>query len=221
MKMNQPEVLFRYLPSSEGGFSVGGVPGLRKLATGFHSVAVGPGLGQSNSLVLFLESILKGIHCPMVLDADALNILAGHPRLMKFIRGKILTPHPKEMSRLSKKSLNEVLANRISVTRNFAKRHGAYVVMKSYRSVVATPKGEVWINSTGGPNLAVAGSGDVLTGVIAGLLAQGLQPEKALLAAVYLHGRAGDEIAKRLGDRGTLASEIATEVPRAIRALIN
>lgn len=220
MQMKNPEVLFRYLPSAGGGFSVAALPELKKLSSGFHSLAVGPGLGQSGSLILFLSSLLKGIHRPMVLDADALNIIAGHRRLMKSLRGRILTPHPKEMARLTGKSLKQILSNRISIATQFAKRHQVYLVLKSYRSVVATPEGEVWINSTGGPNLAVAGSGDVLTGIIAGLLAQGLNRKQALLAGVYLHGRAGDEIAKRLGDRGTLAGEIAAEVPKVIKEMI-
>jgi NAD(P)H-hydrate epimerase len=220
MQMKYPEVLFRFLPSSQGGFSLAGVPELKKLSSGFHSLAVGPGLGTSSPLVLFLHSVLRGIHRPMVLDADALNLIASHPRLKKWIQGKILTPHPKEMARLARRSLKEILAQRIGVARHFAKRHRAYIVLKSYRSVVATPQGAVWINSTGGPNLAVAGSGDVLTGLIAGLLAQGLNREQALLAGVYLHGRAGDQIARRLGDRGTLASEIAAEVPKVLKDLI-
>jgi ADP-dependent NAD(P)H-hydrate dehydratase / NAD(P)H-hydrate epimerase len=221
MKMGHPEILYRFLPSAQGGFSVDGVPELKKLSAGFHSLAVGPGLGISAPLVLFLESILKGIHRPMVLDADALNLISAHPRLIKYLHGKILTPHPKEMARLVHRPLKEILAKRLEITRRFAKRHKAYVVLKSYRSVVANPKGEAWINSTGGPNLAVAGSGDVLTGIIAGLLAQGLSPQYALMAGTYLHGRAGDEIAKRLGDRGTLASEIAAEVPKVIKELID
>jgi NAD(P)H-hydrate epimerase len=220
MGLQHPEVLFRYLPSAKGGFSIQAVAELRKMSAGFHSLAVGPGLGQSTELSLFMEGILRGIHRPMVLDADALNLISGRRSLLKWVRGNILTPHPKEMSRLTGRPLKELLANRISITRNFAKRHQAYVVLKSYRSVVATPQGEVWINSTGGPNLAVAGSGDVLTGVIAGLLAQGLKPKAALLAGIYLHGRAGDELAKRLGDRGTLASEIADEVPKVIKEMI-
>jgi NAD(P)H-hydrate epimerase len=156
----------------------------------------------------------------MVLDADALNLIAAHPKLKKYLHGKILTPHPKEMARLLKKPLKEVLRRRYELTRRFAKTQRCYVVLKSYRSIMANPKGEVWINSTGGPNLAVAGSGDVLTGIIAGLLAQGLSPWHALLAGVYLHGRAGDELARRLGDRGTLASEIAAEVPKVIKKMI-
>jgi NAD(P)H-hydrate epimerase len=220
MQMKYPEVLFRYLPSTSGGFSLAAVPELKKLSLGFHSLAVGPGLGQSASLVLFLSSMLKGIHRPMVLDADGLNNISGHRSLMKYLRGRILTPHPKEMARLTGKTLKQILSERIFIAARFAKRHQCYLVLKSYRSVVATPEGEVWINSTGGPNLAVAGSGDVLTGVLSGLLAQGFNRKQALLAGVYLHGRAGDEIAKRLGDRGTLAGEIAAEIPKVIKELM-
>lgn len=221
LNLKHPEILYHLVPGGSGRFSPQGVGEIRKLASGFHAVAVGPGLGQSTGLLIFLEGILKGVRRPMVLDADALNLIAVHPRLKKLLKGKIMTPHPKEMSRLLGIPLEKVLADRIGLTRRFAERHGVHLVLKGYRSVVASPGGGVWINSTGGPNLAVAGSGDVLTGIIASLLAQGLPPRKALLAGIFLHGRAGDRLAERLGDRGTLSSEIASELPKAIKALLD
>ncbi|MFO1462140.1 MAG: ADP/ATP-dependent (S)-NAD(P)H-hydrate dehydratase, partial [bacterium] len=172
--------------------------------------------GQSESLREFLRQVLRHLKQPKVLDADALNNLAALKGRGALLRGAVLTPHLLEMSRLCGRPVSEIQARPVESARRFARRHRCWLVLKGYRSVIAGPKGQVWINSSGGPNLATAGSGDVLTGTIAGLLAQGLKSEIAVPTAVFLHGRAGDLLAERQGDRGTLASEIARRLSEAV-----
>lgn len=214
-----PELILHFLPSDDEGFLPMAAGEIRKLGKKFQAMALGPGWGVTAHNQELLSSLLALRGIPKVLDADALNILSESPALMKKIRGCLLTPHPKEMSRLVGLSVAEVLKRRVEIAKAFARKYGVYLILKSYRSVAANPKGEIWINSVGGPNLAVAGSGDVLTGILVGLLAQGLKPQAAMLTGLYLHGRAGDRLAGRLGDRGTLASEVAGEVPRVIKEL--
>jgi hydroxyethylthiazole kinase-like uncharacterized protein yjeF len=221
MKLKYPEVILRFLTSKGGKFSSCSLPELLDYGKGFQALAVGPGWGQGGELPEFLLGILKENPQPKVIDADALNLLAKHPSLLKHVAGSILTPHPKEMSRLVKMDVKDLMAKRIQVGQAFSKKHGVWLLIKSYRSVVTGPKGEVFINSVGGPNLAVAGSGDVLTGILAALLAQGFNAKRAVLAGIYLHGRAGDRLAAKLGDRGSLASEVAAQVPHVIQELLS
>src|SRR5262249_556456 len=152
-----------------------------------------------------VRNAVRKTEAPLILDADALNALAddGETRravpLRKF--PMILTPHPGEMARLTGLSVARIQKDRIDTARDFAAKYGVIVVLKGFQTVTAIPKGDVFINTTGNPGMATAGMGDVLTGVIASLIAQGLESQKAAIAGVYLHGRAGDRIAERLGDR--------------------
>jgi len=216
-----PEVILQSWPSFGGKFAPGQPSDLERELRPFNALAVGPGLGQGGELVAFMELILKKNRKPVVIDADGLNLISKNRALLKHLGGTILTPHPKEMSRLCGKSLQEIQADRVGVATGFAKKYRLWLVLKGYRSVIAGPRGEVYLNSSGGPNLAVAGSGDVLTGMIAALLAQGLNARKASLAGVYLHGVAGDRLAQKLGDRGTLALEITEEIPLVLKELFS
>jgi NAD(P)H-hydrate epimerase len=151
-----------------------------------------------------------------VLDADALNALAGDAQLLWRARhGAILTPHPGEMARLVGRSTAEVQRQRVDVARTLARETGAVVVLKGSGTIVAAPDGRWTLNTTGGPILATGGTGDVLAGLTGSLLAQGLGPYDAARLAAFLHGRAGDRLAARLGDAGLLASELADELPLA------
>jgi NAD(P)H-hydrate epimerase len=217
--LRYPEVILQPIASTEGKFDAKGIGELAKLFKRFHSLALGPGLGQGGTLANFIKGILKISNLPIVIDADGLDALAKNPKLLSLVKGCILTPHPREMSRLCGKSLQEVLSKRIQTAKDFSKKYHVWLVLKGYRSIIAGPKGEIYINSTGGPNLATAGSGDVLTGMIAAFLAQGLKAKEALLLGVYLHGLAGDILAQCLGDRGTIASDIAKVIPLAIKEL--
>lgn len=214
-----PELIMLPVSSEGGQFCSSSVSSLMKKLETAQSLALGPGLGRGDRVRTFLLSLLSKRRPPTVLDADALNLVSENPKLKRWLRGAVLTPHPLEMARLCGSDLGNIREKPMSVARGFAKRYGCWLVLKGYRSVIASPKGELWINSTGGPNLATAGSGDVLTGIIAGLLAQGMKINDAVPCAVFLHGWAGDRLAKKMGDRGTLASDIAKEIPKAMMDL--
>jgi NAD(P)H-hydrate epimerase len=179
-------------------------------------VAIGPGLGQDPQTVQFVRAMVEQTPLPMVVDADGLNALAGHPTRYRWPR--IFTPHPGEMSRLNGRTIAEIQADRIAAARAFATERDVYLVLKGNRSVVAAPDGRVWINPTGSPAMATGGTGDVLTGLIAGLVAQFPdQIDTALLAAVYLHGRCGELGAAKLGEKSLIATDLFEYLPEAMR----
>jgi NAD(P)H-hydrate epimerase len=155
---------------------------------------------------------------PMVLDADALNALVPWAENVVGSREHplILTPHPGEMARLTGKTISDILHNRVTMAREFATLHGVILVLKGSRTLVAAPDGEVYVNPTGNPGMATGGTGDVLTGIIAGLLAQKADaPLAATIAAVYLHGLAGDLAAAKLGIRAMIATDITAHLGEA------
>ncbi len=179
-------------------------------------VAAGPGLGTHPETVALVRHLTASLAMPMVLDADALNALGAENIAAPGPR--ILTPHPGEMARLSGASIAGIQADRVGAARAFATGRGVWLVLKGNRSLIASPKGAVWINPTGSPALAKGGTGDVLTGLIAGLLAQFPSDTlSVLLAAVWLHGRAGELAAQALGDKSVLAGEVLQFLPEAIR----
>lgn len=181
-------------------------------------LALGPGLGQGEHALALLKKALA-LPCPLVLDADGLNLAAAHPgikdRLASRTETTLLTPHPGEAARLLGCSIAEVQADRLAVARQLAKTFHAIVVLKGSGSVIARPNGSVSVNSTGCPAMAAAGVGDVLTGLIAGLIAQGAEPGQALEAGVYLHGAAGERVWK---ERNRPPSICASELIDSIHA---
>ena len=194
---------------------------LAALTDGKTVLAMGPGLGQSPETAKFLAGFLSATQLPTVLDADALNILAAKPVLLaKLAKGRtlVLTPHPGEMARLAGISTAEVQANRLQVASSFAQRLGVTLVLKGARTLIAHPDGRVAVNTTGNPGMAKGGSGDLLTGLVAGLLAQ--YPEdagQAVEAAVYLHGLAADLAVLRSDQHTLLATDTLAEFSRAFR----
>ncbi len=181
------------------------------------ALAFGPGMGISSSTTEMLSDLLPQLEARCVVDADALNNLASH--LDVFSRMKqppVLTPHPGEMARLlpgtSSKTINE---DRIEIARTFATQHRVILVLKGANSVIADYQGKIAICPTGNPGMASAGMGDVLTGMITGLLAQGLSSWNAARAGVYLHGLAGDLAAKAIGETGLIASDVISAIPHA------
>jgi NAD(P)H-hydrate epimerase len=180
---------------------------LEALMAGKTVLAIGPGLGHSPETVKFASWLLAATKIPVVIDADALNILAAKPVLLtKMAKGRtlVLTPHPGEMARLTGMTVAEVQARRLETARAFAERLGVTLVLKGSRTLIAHPDGRVAVNTTGNPAMAKGGSGDLLTGLIAGLLAQYPgDAAGAVEAAVYLHGMAAD-LAVREGDEHTL-----------------
>jgi ADP-dependent NAD(P)H-hydrate dehydratase / NAD(P)H-hydrate epimerase len=184
--------------------------------TGMDVIAIGPGLGQQAAEVDLVRRAVAEWPQPMIVDADGLNALASAP-WTSAPSLRVLTPHPGEMSRLCGKRTAEILENRVDIARSFAVDHRVCLVLKGERTLVAHAGGEVWINPTGTPAMATGGSGDVLTGLIAGFLAQFPEsPEQAIAAAVYLHGLAGEIGARRLGEKPLIATDLLADLPAAI-----
>jgi len=194
---------------------------LAALIAGKTVMAIGPGLGQSPETVKFVTGLLAATKMPAVIDADALNILAAKPVLLaKLAKGRtlVLTPHPGEMARLAGITVAEVQANRLEVARGFARRTGVTLVLKGSRTLIAHPDGRVAVNTTGNPGMAKGGSGDVLTGLVAGMLAQyPAQAAQAVEAAVYLHGLAGDIAVRKLDEHTYLATDSLAQLSQAFR----
>jgi NAD(P)H-hydrate epimerase len=186
-------------------------------------IVAGPGLGQGPDVTVFVQELVAKSESPLVLDADALNALSSDPdRLQSGGEGArpiVITPHPGEMARLANTSVDEVQASRLDVARDFAVQHQIYVVLKGYRTLIATPEGRVFINPLGNPGMATGGTGDVLAGVLAAWLAQLLDAEAACKIAVYLHALAGDlteadegEVAMTAGDLAAHLGDAALEL---------
>jgi NAD(P)H-hydrate epimerase len=182
-------------------------------------VALGPGLGTAFSAIDLARRAMVEWPLPMVVDADGLNAIAG----TQWWGGehlRVLTPHPGEMARLAGLTTADVQRDRVAVVRDLAHARKVWVVLKGQRSVIAFPDGRVWINPTGTPAMATAGSGDILTGLIAGLLAQfPRQAEEAVAAAVYLHGLCGELGARVRGEKGLIATDLLEFWPSAVKAL--
>jgi NAD(P)H-hydrate epimerase len=186
-------------------------------------IACGPGLGRSPAVGEFVRSLLDRAALPLVLDADAITVLADDPgRLVgREERDVIITPHPGEMARLIGSSIEDVQANRIDVASDFATTHRVYVVLKGHRTIVATPEGRVYINPTGNAGMATGGTGDVLTGMIAAWLAQLLDAEAACRLAVFLHGAAGDLAEAEEGQVAMTATDVIANLGAALNRLCN
>ena len=184
-------------------------------------IAAGPGLGLHTDTAGFVGALLERGGGPLVLDADALNAVAGSPDLLQGREGRdiVITPHPGEMARLVQMSTEEVQGARIDVARDFATLHHVYVVLKGHRSLIATPAGHVFINPTGNAGMATGGTGDVLTGIIAAWLAQLLDAEAACKLAVYLHGLAGDLAEADDGEVAMTATDIIAHLGDAVLEL--
>jgi ADP-dependent NAD(P)H-hydrate dehydratase / NAD(P)H-hydrate epimerase len=184
-------------------------------------VAIGPGLSTSGDIFEIVASLIKELKLPLILDADALNVLIGRTDLLKTHTQEIIvTPHPGEISRLLGISIEDVQNNRIEVAGEFAQKFGVITVLKGSRTIIADPAGNIYINPTGNSGMATAGMGDVLTGIIASLIAQGLKPIDGAVCGVFLHGLAGDDIARNKGEHGMIASDLVSELPLTIKKLI-
>jgi NAD(P)H-hydrate epimerase len=193
------------------------------LTRGMTVLAIGPGLGQSAGTLKFITGLLASTKVPAVIDADALNMLAANPsaltklaKMGKAGRTIVLTPHPGEMARLAGASVAEIQNDRLNVARSFAMKHGVTLVLKGWRTLIAHPDGSVAVNTTGNPSMAKGGSGDMLTGWIAGLLAQyPAEPARAVEAAVYLHGLASDFAVQGNDERTLLPTDTLREFSQA------
>jgi len=190
---------------------------LMRLAEGRDALAVGPGLGTGPEAHARVRALLAGARCPLVLDADGLNVSSVAE--LRSEAPRVLTPHPGEAARLRGTTAAEVQADRLGHARALATATGAVVVLKGRRTVVAAPDGRAAFNASGNAGMATAGTGDVLTGVVSALLARGLPPFDAARLAAFVHGDAGDRAAEELGQDGMIASDLAARLPAALRAL--
>lgn len=187
---------------------------------GKQALAIGPGLGTSGTTTVAVHRLLTEAEVPAVVDADALNVLAGSLGVLKErSRATVLTPHPGEAARLFEVSVDEILADRVGFVRSRAVEHRVVLVLKGHQTLVGTPQGEVFVNSTGNPGMASGGSGDVLTGTVGALLAQGYDAVVAACLGVFLHGRAGDLAAETAGLEGMRASDLIEHLPGAFLSL--
>ena len=185
----------------------------------YDAVGMGPGLGQHEDTAIALISQIRRTQCPMVIDADALNILASHKAWMQQLpQNLILTPHVGEFDRLGNRG-SEGDYDRLSKALDLAQHLQAYILLKGHFSALCLPSGKVYFNPTGNAGMATAGSGDVLTGIITGLLARGYNREDACIVGMYLHGLAGDLAVKQLGKESLMAGDIVSYLPQAFELL--
>ncbi len=212
----QPCYMTAEMPADRAGrFSRSALSPLVALAESATAVVVGPGLGQSPALVELIVGLLEQIRRPLVLDADALNALAGRTAaLQRRPAPTLLTPHPGEFARLLGSDTRRVQADRVELTVQFARQHGVVLVLKGAGTVVSDGQ-RVYVNTTGNPGMATGGSGDVLTGLLGALLAQGMLPFEAAVLGVFVHGRAGDLARDAVGEVSLIASDLLDNLPAA------
>jgi NAD(P)H-hydrate epimerase len=217
-----PELMTEPLAETEaGGIAKAALDGGRfvQVASPMTVVAIGPGLGHDPETIEFVQEAVRHVKVPLVLDADGLNAFQGKTDLLDGRnRPLVLTPHPGEMSRLAGISIKAVQADRLRVARDFAREHHLILVLKGNRTIVALPEGTAWVNPTGNPGMATGGTGDILTGMTAGIIAQ--MPNdvaRAAVAAVYLHGLAGDVACETLGEHSLVATDLLNGLPGAFR----
>lgn len=216
-----PEAMTLPLPFSKRSFSDADYELIFSAAETKKALAIGPGLGSEEATGRLVERLYGGLSVPMVVDADGLNLLAANPVLLSQAAGpRVLTPHPGEMARLAGISAGMVQRDRPGIAAAFAREHGIYLVLKGAATVVAAPDGRLAVNPTGNSGMAAGGMGDVLTGLLAGLVAQGVPPWEASCLAVYLHGLAADRLVRAGQPFGFLAGEVAAELPAAFAELL-
>ena len=219
LESNLLEAMTAPMPETDvSTFGIEAFDPLNEFAKSRNAIALGPGIGTQEETGELVRKIIPSLNQSCVVDADALNLIAGHhSRLLSSNIPHIVTPHPGEMARLlghtSPKSVNQ---DRLGISVRFAKTHQVIVVLKGARTIIASPNGQAAICPTGNPGMASAGMGDALTGVIVGLLAQGLSPWDAARAGVYLHGLAGDIGAEKWGQAGLIASDLIECIPDAL-----
>ena len=216
------ELMTEPLPATEAGsIALDAIKSgrLQELAKVMTVVAIGPGIGRDPATVEFVHEAVRQIKSPLVVDADGLNAFAGHTEWLDGReRPLVLTPHPGEMSRLASISIKAVQADRLGVARQFAQAHHLVLVLKGNRTIIALPDGTAWVNPTGNPGMATGGTGDILTGMTAGVIGQ--MPSdvaRAAIAAVYLHGLAGDVAAETMGEHSLVATDLLGALPEAFR----
>ena len=205
------------LPDKEGLLTPDAIGPLMSALDRADVVAIGPGLSRQSSVGELVLALLEKIRVPIVIDADGLFHLADHLDRLKAFSGRVvLTPHPGELSHLIDQPADRIDANRIEATRRFATEHGVVLLLKGRPTAIGTPDGDLFLNSTGNTGLATGGSGDALTGLIAGLLAGGASPADAAILGAYLHGATADRLARDIAERTILPSDLIAGLPSVI-----
>ena len=206
----EAELMVRPLPSTrQGTLSLKGFLEIKRFCLSQNVLAIGPGLSQNNTTQKLICKILQAVRLPAVIDADGLNALAGNLKVLNACRGRaVLTPHPGEFTRVFGGRLNDSAIFRKKRALETARQYGVVTVLKGHHTVVASPEGNCYVNMTGNPGMATAGSGDVLTGIVAALIGQGLSCYEAACLGVHVHGLAGDLAAKKVGQISLTAGDI-------------
>lgn len=221
MEVKLTEVMTSPLEDTPGGWlAPAAFKDIEKLWSRFSALVLGPGILPNADTLELMAKVIEKSPVPLAIDAGGLDAIAAQPELLgKAGVSLVLTPHPGEMARILGVSPEEVQQDRVGIARDYAKRNGVTLVLKGSRTVVATASGQIYINPSGNPGMASGGMGDVLIGMIGGFLAQGLAPDAAALAAVYLHGLAGDKAGEEKGQRALIASDLLDKLPGLIRGL--
>jgi hydroxyethylthiazole kinase-like uncharacterized protein yjeF len=216
------EVMVKPLPSTgEGTLSLAGYTTIQEDLSWANVVLIGPGLSQNNETQEVILKVLEHYKGKILIDADALTAIAsaGVNRLRMLKAESILTPHVGEFSRLTKVPSKEIEAQRVEVARGFSRKYGVTLVLKGVPTATSAMDGKVYLNATGNPGMATAGSGDVLSGVIAGLWAQGMSAREAAYAGVYLHGLSGDLAREKFGERSIVATDLIESLSEAFHSV--
>lgn len=221
MEIKLTEIMTEPLPeTADQTIGIAALPRLQTLLEGKQALALGPGISVNEETVQVVLELVRKSPCPIVLDADGINGLVGNLDVLAKARAPvILTPHPGEMARLLERSATEVQNERLALAQSFSEKYGVTLVLKGARTIIGSPEGRLAINSSGNPALASGGTGDVLTGLIAGFVAQGLSPFEASCLGVFCHGKAADRLAIRMGGRGLLAMDLLLEIPIVLKSL--
>lgn len=221
MATSLTEVMTLLLPATDDeSIASDGLKRCLRFVESRQAAVLGPGLGQHPGTQLFVQEFTRRCPTPLVLDADGLNALSPDPvAIGEREAPTVITPHPGEMARLTDKTIKEIQENRADAAASFSAAYRCVVVLKGAGTLVATPKGRVFKNTTGNDGMATGGAGDVLAGLIGGFLAQGMNAEDAAILAVYFHGLAGDLAAQRYTKRAMIAGDLLDAFPEAFRSL--
>ena len=215
------EVMVRPFPETkEGSLGLKAEKGLFKFAEKCNSFAIGPGLSQNEETSLLVRKLVLKLKGPIVLDADGINAFSCHASdLKKFEASLVLTPHPGELAKLTGESVEGIQKNRKDIARKCANEYNIVLVLKGHNTVVAAPDGRIYINDTGNPGMASGGVGDILTGMIASFIAQGVDKFNAAVLSAYFHGLAGDLALKDKGPLGLIATDVLDKLPEVLKVL--
>ncbi len=213
-KRISPVIMTLPLPQTQGAFAYRSIATIKKLFSKMDVFAIGPGIGDSAGTRRLVLDLVRQCPKPLVLDAGGLNALEGKAQLLLEAKAvKVLTPHIKEMARLTGYGLAKIINNREKIAAAFAQKYHCVLLLKGNRTLIASPEGKVFVNRTGNAGMATAGSGDVLTGIIAALLGQGVEALEAATFGAYMHGKAGDLAAAQTSKFGMIATDIIEQIP--------